>query len=277
MDIPPPKKKRGRKPLPKKDEPKEKTYKKRGRKPKNLEEPTLDTTLLVQNNEQVILHLPINSVGNSENPTPYEESNSNFLQIDEFNNEILGETSHNEKLFININSITDETTNELSNNTGNNLNDIIEEIREQRQQEISYTNNTNNKYSFVFMDFIDTNKTGTWPTKSNIDCLWCCHSFDTAPFGIPTRRDGDTFTMFGNFCCAECSAAYNFDSKISGDEMWERYSLINMIYSEDGKEIKIALPRLSLKKFGGPFSIAEFRRHNPSKNFKITIRSRYQH
>ena len=45
-DTPPPKKKRGRKPLPKKDEPKEKTYKKRGRKPKNLEEPTLDTTKL---------------------------------------------------------------------------------------------------------------------------------------------------------------------------------------------------------------------------------------
>ena len=56
----PPKKKRGRKPLPKKEEPKEKTYKKRGRKPKNLEEPTVDTTQLVQNNEQVILHLPIN-------------------------------------------------------------------------------------------------------------------------------------------------------------------------------------------------------------------------
>jgi hypothetical protein len=142
----PPKKKRGRKPLPKKEEPKVKTYKKRGRKPKNLEEPTVDTTQLVQNNEQVILHLPINSVGNSDNPTPYEEPRNNFLKIDEFNNEILGEDSHSQsksqnvdKLFININSITEESTPE---NSGT-LNDIIEEIREQRQQEISYTNNTN--------------------------------------------------------------------------------------------------------------------------------------
>lgn len=272
MEDAPPKKKRGRKPLPKKEEPKEKTYKKRGRKPKNLEEPTLDTTQLVQNNEQVILHLPINSLGNDDNPTPYEEPRNNFLEIDEFNNEILGESGQNEKLFININSITDNTTESTQNQvSGNTFNDIIEEIREQRQQEISYTNNTNDKYSFVFMDYIETNKTGTWPSKSNIDCLWCCHSFDNAPFGIPTRRDGDTFTMFGNFCCAECAAAYNFDSRISGDEMWERYSLLNMIYSVDSREIKIALPRLSLKKFGGPFSIAEFRRHNPSKNFKITM------
>lgn len=273
-DAPTPKKKRGRKPLPKKEEPKEKTYKKRGRKPKNLEEPTVDTTQLVQNNEQVILHLPINSIGNSDNPTPYEEPRNNFLKIDEFNNEILnGDTQSGDKLFININSITDESrlANNSSNNTNNTLNDIIEEIREQRHQEISYTNNSNDKYSFVFMDYIETNKSNSWPSKSKIDCLWCCHPFDTEPVGIPTRRDGDTFTMFGNFCCAECAAAYNFDSRISGDEMWERYSLLNMIYSADSREIKMALPRLSLKKFGGPFTIGEFRRHNPSKNFKITM------
>ena len=272
MEEPPPKKKRGRKPLPKKDEPKEKVYKKRGRKPKNLEEPVVDTTQLVQNNEQVILHLPINSVGNSDNPIPYELPNNNFLKIDEFNDDFLnGESQSGDKLFININSITNDSTinNEIPNN--NTLNDIIEEIREQRQQEISYTNNSNDKYSFVFMDYIETNKSNTWPSKSKIDCLWCCHSFDNEPVGIPTRREGDTFTMFGNFCCPECAAAYNFDSRLSGDEMWERYSLLNMIYSEDSKEIKMALPRLSLKKFGGPFTIGEFRRHNPNKNFKITM------
>ena len=107
MEEPPPKKKRGRKPLPKKDEPKEKVYKKRGRKPKNLEEPVVDTTQLVQNNEQVILHLPINSVGNSDNPIPYELPNNNFLKIDEFNDDFLnGESQNGDKLFININSIT---------------------------------------------------------------------------------------------------------------------------------------------------------------------------
>ena len=89
--------------------------------------------------------------------------------------------------------------------------------------------------------------------KSKIDCLWCCHSFDNEPVGIPTRREGDTFTMFGNFCCPECAAAYNFDLRLSGDEMWERYSLIEYDLLRGFQEIKMALPRLSLKKFGGPF------------------------
>ncbi len=99
-------------------------------------------------------------MGVADNPTPYEEPRNNFLQIDEFNNEILSDNSQNEKLFININSITEN--NDTPTTNGNTLNDIIEEIREQRQQEISYTNNTNDKYSFIFMDYIDTNKTGTW-------------------------------------------------------------------------------------------------------------------
>ena len=91
-------------------------------------------------------------------------------------------------------------------------------------------------------------------SKSKIDCLGIVTLLIINHL-IPVSKCGDTFTMFGNFCSAECAAAYNFDSKISNDEMWERYSLLNMLYSQ-GKEIKAALPRLSLKKFGGPFTIS---------------------
>ena len=103
--------------------------------------------------------------------------------------------------------------------------------------------------------------------KSKIDYGVVIHSIPN-----PCRNSmKKILSLVGNFCCAECAAAYNFDSRLSGDEMWERYSLLNMIYSGDGREIKMALPRLSLKKFGGPFSVEQFRRHNPSKNFKITM------
>ena len=144
----PVKKKRGRKPLNKKEEPKEKVYKKRGRKPKNLEEPSINADQLVQNNEQVILHLPINSSGNLDNPTPYDD-NSNYYNLNALNNpekstsELIGDNDTNERLFININSIA-ENTNNISNTN------ILDEIREQRQQEINYTNNSNEKYSFIF-------------------------------------------------------------------------------------------------------------------------------
>ena len=258
-DLEPKKKKRGRKPLSESQKkPVEKVYKKRGRKPKNLEEPKIDNTQLVQNNEQIILHLPINSTGNEDDPTPYDE----LEQFSTVSPSSLENSNGDGKLFININSIAPPDK-DISN--------IIDELREKRQQEINHTNNFNDKYSYIFMDYVDTNKTHVWPSKSKIDCLWDCHPFDSTPCGIPIKKEGEVMTMFGNFCCPECAAAYNFDSNIASDEMWERYSLLNMLYSKDGKEVKLALPRLALKKFGGPFTISEWRNHNPNRNYKITM------
>ena len=79
--------------------------------------------------------------------------------------------------------------------------------------------------------------------------------------------------MFGNFCSAECAAAYNFDTKYNSNEIWERYSLINYLYgTKNNMTIKIALPRLSLKKWGGRFSIEEFRQFNSSsRDYKLVI------
>ena len=45
---------------------------------------------------------------------------------------------------------------------------------------------------------------------------------------------------------------------------------MNMLYSKDGP-IKIALPRLALKKFGGPFTIEEWRKNNGIKDFKVVM------
>jgi len=78
--------------------------------------------------------------------------------------------------------------------------------------------------------------------------------------------------MFGNFCSPECVSAYNFDSNNNDNVMWERYSMINYLYSNNVSNnfIKIALPRLSLKRFGGPFTIEKFRELSGCKTYKIT-------
>ena len=77
--------------------------------------------------------------------------------------------------------------------------------------------------------------------------------------------------MFGNFCSCECAAAYNFDN-LKTYEAFERYSMLNYLYSEKSK-IKLAAPRLALKKFGGQLSIEEFRKNNLilDKNYKLLI------
>ena len=118
------------------------------------------------------------------------------------------------------------------------------------------------------MEYNIANKNNKWPNKTNIDCLWCCHSFDTYPFGIPIKIVDNTATMFGNFCSPECAAAYNFDS--NNIETWERYSLLNYLYNN---KIKLAPPRLCLKRFGGKLSINEFRKtnNNYDKNFMILL------
>ena len=36
--------------------------------------------------------------------------------------------------------------------------------------------------------------------------------------------------MYGNFCCPECAAAFNFN-ELDDEYVWERYSLLNYVYN----------------------------------------------
>ena len=141
----------------------------------------------------------------------------------------------------------------------------LKKLNKKRKEELNEKHITNDKHSPLLIDFIDAYKNNTWPEKTNIDCLWCCHSFTNRPVGIPIKKENDTYYMFGCFCSPNCAAAYNFDSKYQTNEIWERYSMLNMIYGSMNEPIKIAPPRLSLKKFGGKFTIDEFRETSEDK------------
>ena len=74
----------------------------------------------------------------------------------------------------------------------------------------------------------------------------------------------------GVYCSFNCAASYNFSK--NDDNIWERYSLLNLMYKKlyHQKFIKINLapPRETLKIFGGYMNIEEFR-ENSYKNEKI--------
>ena len=73
---------------------------------------------------------------------------------------------------------------------------------------------------------------------------------------------------------AATAAAYNFNSKESQDEIWERNNLINFIANKIGCEgrIKAAPTRLSLTIFGGHLSITDFRNYcNTTKMMNINF------
>ena len=247
-------KKRGRKPKIKVHNPLDdlpKLPKKRGRKPKEVIVNIQPNTI---KEEPIILHLPIKNLDNQNEiyiPKP-------FIDIDKFNSK-----------FKNIN-----TNKSVNNNLETNIVDIPNNnIINKYNKLCSEYNNVieRDKVFPIFLEFNEYNKKQKWPNNTNIDCLWCCHSFDSFPYGIPVKNYDDVFYMFGNFCSAECGASYNFDN-VNTCEAYERFSLINYLYSEN-KEIKLAGPRLSLKKFGGQLSIEEFRKNNNiyNKNYKLLI------
>ena len=243
------KKKRGRKPNALKNELTEKKEpKKRGRKPK-LKYDIIDSEeKIVKPDETVILHLPIKINENDDNidPKPFLSENiKNFKNIE--TNKIMIKPEFN------------ESTNLSDPN-------ILEEIYTKRNIEIS---NNNNKVNLIFVNFQESNKEMKMPETSNLCCLWDTEKFTNKPCGIPIKKIGNTYNMFGNFCSPECAAAYLFDSNVEEDELWERYSMLNYIYSND--TIKLALPRLALKKFGGPKNIDDFRKSSKEKEYDLVL------
>tara|TARA_Y100000591_G_scaffold318255_1_gene328944 strand:+ start:1336 stop:2259 length:924 start_codon:yes stop_codon:yes gene_type:complete len=240
-------KKRGRKPKNKKldDEPKEKKIpKKRGRKPKEV----VTNQKQVIKEEPIILHLPIKGIDTDNQifvPKPFV-NNNNFNQN-----------------YKNINSNPNKSVDiNTSHDTVNKFKKLCSEYNNVIERD---------KVLPVFLEFSEYNKKNEWPSQSNIDCLWCCHSFDNFPFGIPIKKIDNKYHMFGNFCSSECAAAYNFDN-LKTCEAFERYSMLNYLYSFN-KKIKPAAPRLTLKKFGGQLSINEFRKNNNvlDKNYKLLL------
>jgi hypothetical protein len=115
----------------------------------------------------------------------------------------------------------------------------------------------------LLKDFKKKSNALEWPSNTSISCYWCCHTFQSVPYGIPVKYYNERFHVYGCFCSLECAAAFNFTSQESSNEIWERYNLINLLSRKlDYKPIvKPAPSRLSLKIFGGHLSIEEFREY----------------
>jgi hypothetical protein len=123
----------------------------------------------------------------------------------------------------------------------------------------------------------DANKSKIWPASVNVHCWWCCHPFEGQPCSIPYEFKDNKYNVYGVFCSPECAAAYNFTDTHGISDMWERYSLLNMLYRNafDNKtyKIKLAPPRQSLNIFGGNLDIDEFRNNftNNTHSYKIVM------
>lgn len=107
----------------------------------------------------------------------------------------------------------------------------------------------------------NTTETKTLPDSVDVACFWCTECFGNQPVVIPEREEKGVYRVYGNFCCPECALAYLLQENIDPHVRWERMSLLHRLYSELYKTRIFPAPsRQSLKKFGGPMNIEQYRK-----------------
>ncbi|CAH6421687.1 Hypothetical protein KVN_LOCUS417 [uncultured virus] len=229
--------------------------------------------------EEIILHLPINmndiNSMKKQLETKFQDKNIN-------NNENIFEKKNSSSPFheTNIFTITDMSCesspeHKLNENNSELINKIkileekIKNLQIENDEYRSIINDSinsgilNNKVTRMDLNFVNIiNGQQILKEKTDIACWWCTYNFETIPCFIPERYTNEKYYVFGCFCCYNCAAAYNIN--MNDYKIWERYSLIKKIFNmnrDSIEEISIAPPRETLKKFGGPLSIEEFRKN----------------
>ena len=221
---------------------------------------------------------------------PFDEKNSDIFEMLEDLNQ--SDDCEPEKKIENINSIeTNHNIEHIDNwhkkneedisnkNNQDNVNSIMDNIINQRNIErsnySSKTNKSNVEKCLIQLD--ESNKTSKWPSSTSLHCWWCCHPFEGPPCALPCDYNNETFKVLGIFCSPECAASYNFNDTNSGYDLWERYSLLNLlyrkVYNDNNIKVKLAPPRETLSIFGGHLSINNFRMNNTNYNntYKLII------
>lgn len=116
------------------------------------------------------------------------------------------------------------------------------------------------------------NEVSEAPKKTDILCWWCCHSFDSFPCFIPTKRDPikNRYKVTGTFCSWNCANSYyvkEFRSNRKGDIFYTMLKDLKLDIKI--KDLKHAPPKETLKCFGGILSIEEFRAASCKNNSTI--------
>ena len=123
-------------------------------------------------------------------------------------------------------------------------------------------------------EILSRSKTPTYaPTTS---CFWCCHPFHWKASVLPISYDAyeNMYTCEGNFCSPECGMSYLYaEPGLSDVARWTRHALLcdfyRVLYNK--KDITPAPPRTTLRQFGGPLDIEQFREYMASSEDMVAV------
>jgi hypothetical protein len=106
-------------------------------------------------------------------------------------------------------------------------------------------------------------------------CFWCTYEYDNLPCYIPKYEMNGEMFGYGSFCRPECAVAYLMKESIDDSTKFERYHLLNQIYSKVynfKKNIKPApSPYFLLEKYYGNLSIQEYRKLLKTEHMLLII------
>jgi hypothetical protein len=228
--------------------------KKRGRKPKGGK--IIQQVVSNNNNKEtkpnIILHLKC-FLKDLQSTTLLGSIDSfNFSGKNEINYEII---STNETMTKPINSNNTNNTNNTNFNDNTNNNDY----------EDDYIKNKDNDIRDVWkkLKVLEHNLHINNISDKKSACFWCTYEFDNPPIYIPKHFIKDSYHVYGCFCSPECATAHLMEENIDSSSKFERYHLINHVYSkiyDYKKNIKPAPnPFYLLDKYYGNLSIQEYR------------------
>jgi hypothetical protein len=261
-----------------------KVPKKRGRKPKGgkiIQPLSENTTVNIEPIENIILHLKCSTKDieldniflseliynpNVESVKAYDETNSGFSQqyYDiEVNDANLNSIVCNQQFESKINDQIHDHVHEHDKKT------VTEDECCQNDKSISM------KSIWGKLKELQYNLHTNNVSDNNSDCFWCTCSFDNPSIHIPKHKIKDSYEVYGCFCTPECATAYLFSERIDSSTKWERYSLLNSVYSSIynyENNIKPApSPHYLLDKYYGNLSINEYRKLLKSNNILLVV------
>jgi len=247
-------------------------HKKRGRKPKGgkiIEQKKIIIELNQKPN--IILHLncklrdiiigELNYSPLVHNIKDFDNTITNYDYIKSNEDTLNDEHTSNNETMLNNETILNNEYTSLNNeytSLNNEHNNFDKKINTNTSEKLLY----NKIISKKLEDLSKQLKTNNVNKKGA--CFWCTYCFDNESIMIPKYEMKNTYYCYGNFCSPECACSYLMNENIESSQKFERYYLLNNIYSKIynyEKNIKLApSPYYTLDKFYGNLNIQEYRK-----------------
>jgi hypothetical protein len=231
--------------------------KKRGRKPKGgkIIQQVLPLSNIKESKPNIILHLKC-SMSDLQNNL-FVENSINGYDFTSYKKELLYEIISNNDNITSLKSTSKLQTEEAANNDFCDStfceNDASSYNNKKNDMKDLWKKLKNLEYSLHLNNISDKKSA----------CFWCTYEFDNPPIYIPKHYIKESYHVYGCFCSPECATAHLMEENIDSSTKFERYHLLNHIYSkiyDYTKNIKPApKPHYMLEKFYGNLNIQEYR------------------